>query len=194
VGPAGWDPAWDDAAKALAGEALAAPLPAFEETGWSARGPYFRFAGDTAWYGGDSTDTPASVYPFAVDVRRRGLVRETAERLGHPPEVVELARYLLPYRSVQPREGWDAWSERQNGEQPAGRRHRVAGRVAHAAQLDRVGPFDVQARRRPTARPHRRPDRPSTKLVGYHRPRSAPSRRLRRRRNRAVDRACNVVW
>jgi len=115
VGPAGWDPAWDDAAKALAAEALAAPLPAFAEAGWSARGPYFRFAGEGAWYGGDSADTPESVYPFAVDVRRRGLVREMAERLGHPPEVVELAWNLLPYRSVQPREGWDAWSERRSG-------------------------------------------------------------------------------
>jgi hypothetical protein len=94
---------------------VAAPLPLLEEAGWSARGPYFRFAGDKAWYGGDSTDTLESVHPFAVDVRRRSLVREMAERLGHPPEVVELAWYLLPYRSTQLREGWDAWSERRSG-------------------------------------------------------------------------------
>ena len=92
-------------------------------------GPYFRFAGDKAWYGGDSTDSPEAVYAFAVDVRRRNLVREMAERLGHPPEVVELAWYLLPYRSVQLRAGWDAWSERRSGRDSERASDRFAERV-----------------------------------------------------------------
>ncbi len=111
--PPGWDPSWDDAARALVAEALAAPVPPLEEAGWSGRGPYFRFAGEGAWYGGDADDTVEALRPFALDVRRRSLVRELAERRGHPSEVLELAWYLLPYRSVQLREGWEAWAARR---------------------------------------------------------------------------------
>jgi hypothetical protein len=113
VRPPVWDPAWDGAAKALVAEALAAPVPPLEEAGWSGRGPYFRFAGEGGWYGGDAGDTAEAVRPFALDVRRRSFVRERAERRGHPPEVVELAWYLLPYQSLQLREGWEAWAARR---------------------------------------------------------------------------------
>jgi hypothetical protein len=120
---AGWDPAWDDAARRLATEALAAPVPPLEEAGWSGRGPYFRFAGEGEWYGGDTGETAEDVWPFAVDVRRRGIVRRLAEDLGHPPEVVELAWYLLPYQSPQLREGWEAWQRKRSAGQR--RAHRL---------------------------------------------------------------------
>jgi hypothetical protein len=126
--PAGWNAAWDDAARALVAEALAAPVPPLEEAAWSGRGPYFRFAGEGVWYGGDAGDTAEALLPFAVDVRRRSLVRALAERRGHPPEVVELAWYLLPYRSVQLREGWETWAERQR-RRPASSADRLAERL-----------------------------------------------------------------
>jgi hypothetical protein len=108
--PPGWRAAWDDAARALVDEALAAPAPPLEEAGWSGRGPYFSFAGETGWYGGDAGDTAESVRPFAIDVRRRSLIRTLGEQRRQPPEVVELAWYLLPYLSRQLREGWEAWA------------------------------------------------------------------------------------
>ena len=46
-------------------------------------------------------------------MRRRSLIRDLAERGGHPAEVVELAWYLLPYRSAQLREGWEVWAARR---------------------------------------------------------------------------------
>jgi len=70
-------------------------------------------------YGGDAGDAVETLLPFAVDVRRRSLVRELAERRGHPPEVVELACYLPPYRSVRLREGWEAWAAQQQTRRPA---------------------------------------------------------------------------
>ena len=129
--PAGWDPAWDGAARRLAAEALAAPVPPLEEAGWSGRGPYLRFAGEGEWYGGDSGETAEAVWPFAIDVRRRSIVRRLAVDRGHPPEVVELAWYLLPYQSLQLREGWEAWQQ---------------NRAALQRQTRRLDPFEERRR------------------------------------------------
>lgn len=104
-----WDPAWDDAAIALAAEVLAEPVPQLVSAGYVAGQHACKFTDDHRRYSdmGDRERTRL----FAVDARRRFRVGDLAEERGLAAEVKALALELLPYASTVHRHGWD-WEAR----------------------------------------------------------------------------------